>query len=237
MAEFHVLFYPFEYRVMFYEGNAVLISSKNAFAEAAFFDNITAHDKTFGNCWSIVGSCTTSLIKNGNSILIVDPGSPQIGGSGALKARLAQLKLRVEDVSCVVNTHLHSDHVGSNFIFRGKPLLIHKNEIKSRNLTEIMRAYIAPMEVREIKGNTQVTDDVSIIETPGHTPGSVTVMANTPQGLVAIAGDTIMAKEHFLERRLPEWEPNKEQIFKMMDRIESFKPKIIVPGHDSPFNL
>jgi len=53
--------------------------------------------------------------------MIVDPGSPQIGGSGALKARLAQLKLQIEDVSYVVNTHLHGDHAGSNFVFRGKP--------------------------------------------------------------------------------------------------------------------
>jgi len=36
MAEFHVLFYPFEFRVGFYEGNAILISSKNISAEPRF---------------------------------------------------------------------------------------------------------------------------------------------------------------------------------------------------------
>jgi glyoxylase-like metal-dependent hydrolase (beta-lactamase superfamily II) len=236
MAEVHILFYPFEFRVGFYEGCAVLISSKNATVEAKLFDDMTVHNKIFGDCWCTLGSCTTTLVRSKDSIIIVDPGATSVGYS-ALRARLSQLNLTPEDISCVVNTHLHGDHAGSNSIFRGKPLLIHEKEIRSENVSELSRAYIANMVVKQFSGDKQVTEDIQLIETPGHTPGSITVLVDTPKGLVAIAGDAIMAKEHFLQRKLPEWEPNSELIFKSMDKIEGFKPKIIVPGHDFPFTL
>jgi len=235
MAEFHVLFHPFEFRIGFCEGNAILISSKNLPMEAAFFDRHC--NDAFESCWSIMGSCASSLIKRKDLVIVVDPGAPQLGGSGAIKARLNQLGLKVKDVNLVINTHLHGDHVGSNFVFRGKPLIIHEGELKSQSLSEIQRAYIEPMEVQEIRGDTKIADDVWIIETPGHTHGSTTVIIGTSEGRVAIAGDTIMAREHFLEKKLPDWESNYKEIFKSMEKIESLKPKKIVPGHDFPFRM
>lgn len=233
MAEFQILFYPFEFKIGFREGNAILVSSKNLPIESAFFDKHC--NDIFASCWTIIGSSASSLIKNKDLVIVVDPGAPQLGGSGTLVARLNQLGLKVDNVNFVINTHLHGDHVGSNFVFNGKPLLIHEKELKSQRLSEIQRAYLEPMEVREIKGYTQIADDISIIETPGHTSGSITVIVDAPEGRVAITGDAIMAKEHFLKRKLPEWELNQEEILKSMEKIESFKPKIIVPGHDFPF--
>jgi len=72
------------------------------------------------------------------------------------------------------------------------------------------------------------------VETPGHTPGSITIMAETSHGLVAITGDAIMAREHFVKRKLPKWVQNREQVFKSVDKI-SFKPYMIVLGHGRLF--
>lgn len=88
-----------------------------------------------------------------------------------------------------LSTHLHGDHAGSNHIFRGKQLLIRENEIKPQSVSELQQAYIAPMEIREIREDTKIADDVWIIEIQSHTSGSITVMADIPQGLIAVTGN------------------------------------------------
>jgi len=39
---------------------------------------------------------------------------------GVLESRLKELELTPSDIDMVINTHLHGDHAGSNFIFREK---------------------------------------------------------------------------------------------------------------------
>lgn len=78
----------------------------------------------------IFGSCNTVLIESGKRI-IVDPGVREVGSWGVLESRLKELGLTPSDIDIVVNTHLHGDHAGSNFIFRGKKLIVHEKEALS----------------------------------------------------------------------------------------------------------
>lgn len=75
----------------------------------------------------IFGSCNTVLVESSKRI-IVDPGAGEVGAWGVLESRLKELGLTPYAIDIVVNTHLHGDHAGSNFIFRGKKLIIHENE-------------------------------------------------------------------------------------------------------------
>lgn len=82
-----------------------------------------------------------------------------------------------------------------------------------------------------------MTNDVNIITTPGHTAGSISVMVDTAEGLAAIVGDAINSKAEYLELRVPEWIEDKKTYLKSIDKLTGLNPKIVVPGHDSPFNL
>lgn len=132
-----------------------------------------------------LGSTNTVLIRDEGKTIVVDPGIIQLGRYGAFEKRLAEFNLRLKDVDMVVNTHCHYDHVECNYLFRGKPLIIHEKEIDyCRQLywSEFADAYIGIMCTDAVKGPRQLTENVRVIETTGHTPGSISVIAETRGG-------------------------------------------------------
>ena len=76
-----------------------------------------------------LGSTNTVLIRDGGMNIVVDPGILQLGRYGAFQKRLAEFSLEPGDVDMVVNTHCHYDHIESNYVFRGKPLVVHETEV------------------------------------------------------------------------------------------------------------
>lgn len=188
----------------------------------------------------IFGSCNTVLIESSKRI-IVDPGAGEVGSWGVLESRLKELGLTLYAIDIVVNTHLHGDHAGGNFIFRGKKLIIHEKEAlpptRSRWRLEFTEACIKPLEVKKISNDTKIAEDVKVITTPLHSLGSVSVIVDTPEGLVAVVGNIVMSKEEYLKRKVLEWVEDKETYLRSIDKLRELNLKIIIPGHDSPFSI
>jgi glyoxylase-like metal-dependent hydrolase (beta-lactamase superfamily II) len=233
MAHVKILIYEFGNFYGFKKGLPTLISGHPLLMASGEFDHLL--ENSFDS-WMIFGSCNTVLIESSKRI-VVDPGARELGSWGVLESRLKALDLTPSDIDIVVNTHLHGDHAGGNFVFRGKKLIVHEKEVLSTRLkwSEFAEACIKPLEVEEISNDTQITEDVKAITTSGHTPGSISVVAETPKGLVAIVGDAINSKEEYLKRKVPEWIEDKETYLKSIDKLRELNPKMIIPGHDSPF--
>ena len=96
------------------------------------------------------------------------------------------------DVICVINTHLHFDHCGGNRLFAGTPIHVQRAE------REAARAdgYTIPTWVEfegatyvEHNGEAEIVSGVRVLPTPGHTPGHQSVLVDTDDGLVVLAGD------------------------------------------------
>lgn len=235
MANVNVLIHEFGSFYGFKKGFPVLIRGHQLLMASEEFDRLL--ENSFDS-WMIFGSCNTVLIESSKRI-IVDPGAREVGSWGVLESRLKELGLTPSDVDIVVNTHLHGDHARSNFIFRGKKLIVHEKEVLSieSKWPEFTEACIKPLDVEEISNDTQITEDVKVITTPGHTHGSISIIADTPGGLVAIVGDAVMSKKDYLQRKVPEWVENKEAYLRSIDKLRELNPKIIIPGHDSPLSL
>ena len=186
--------------------------------------------------------CNTVLIRSDKNV-IVDPGNFHVGMYGPLKVELSKRGLSPKDIDVVVNTHCHHDHNQSNFLFRGKKLIIHKKELelaKQMYWPEYVEAFFGILDIEDsIYDGMEIARDVRIYETPGHTPGSISIVANTPRGPVAILGDTAMLRLDYTERKLSHWysEEQKRQINMSMDKISSMNPAMIIPGHDEPIYL
>jgi len=188
-----------------------------------------------------LGSTNTVLIRDGRRNIVVDPGILQLGRYGALKARLAEVGLSPQDIDTVVNTHCHYDHIECNYLFRGKKLLIHEKEVeycKQLYWPEYADAFLSILNIEPLSRETQLTENVKIIETPGHTPGSISVLAETAEGRVAIVGDAVIVKEDMLELRPPSvvtQNISPEDSVRSLKTIQELRPRLVIPGHDSPF--
>jgi len=188
-----------------------------------------------------LGSTNTVLIRDEGRNIVVDPGILQLGRYGALKARLAEVGLSPQEIDTVVNTHCHYDHIECNYLFRGKRLLIHEKEVeycKQLYWPEYADAFLSILDIKPLSKETQLTENVKIIETPGHTPGSISVIAETEEGRVAIVGDAVIVKEDLLELKPPSvvtQNISPEDSVRSLKTIQELKPRLVIPGHDSPF--
>jgi N-acyl homoserine lactone hydrolase len=76
------------------------------------------------------------------------------------------------DVVCVINTHLHFDHCGGNRLFAGTPIYVQQLEREAAHAERV-------------------------VPTPGHTPGHQSVLVETDDGLVVVAGDVAYTWREF----------------------------------------
>jgi N-acyl homoserine lactone hydrolase len=96
------------------------------------------------------------------------------------------------DVLCVINTHLHFDHCGGNRLFAGTPIHVQRSEREAARAAD----YTIPEWVEfegatyvEHDGEAEIVPGVRLLPTPGHTPGHQSVLVDTDDGLVVLAGD------------------------------------------------
>jgi len=195
----------------------------------------------YGSLTFNLGSTNTVLIRDESGNILVDPGILQLGRYGALKARLGQLGLSPQDIDTVINTHCHYDHIESNYLFKGKRLVIHEKELEyCRKLywPEFANAFLNILRPDLVQGDRQLSSHVKIIETPGHTPGSISVLVETPDGTVAVVGDAVIVKEDLLELRPPSvvtQNIDPEEAVRSLRKIAALSPRLVIPGHDAPF--
>jgi len=104
------------------------------------------------------------------------------------------------EVVCVINTHLHFDHCGGNRLFTGVPIYVQRLEREAARAED----YTIPEWVEfegatyvELEGEEEVLPGLRVVPTPGHTPGHQSVLVETDDGLVVVAGDVAYSWSEF----------------------------------------
>lgn len=121
-------------------------------------------------------------------------------------ASLAAAGVTPNDVDYVLCTHLHTDHVGWNTKLEdGRWVPTFPNaryllpdadnsafaEMASESYTESVLPVIAAGQSEMVTSGHQLGDYVTLIETPGHTPGHVSVLVKSGAAEAIITGDAL----------------------------------------------
>jgi len=155
---------------------------------------------------------SVTLILAPSKKIIVDTGLED--EADLIKKRLAELGLSPEEVDLVINTHDHPDHSGNNRLFTRAQVLLGKGG-------------------RRLKEGEVVAPGVWIMETPGHTLDSISVVCESSRKIV-VAGDALPLMGNYLKWVPPRLHVDRDLAMESMARIVEIAD-LVVPGHDSPF--
>ena len=143
-----------------------------------------------------LGLSTVALIRGENNIL-VDVGTK--ARAYLLRESLAREKVREEDINMIILTHAHWDHCQNVDMFPNAKILMHPRELEyatSPRAADLATAKnfqdsFQGREVEEMVEGAEIEPGISILETPGHTRGHISVLVETSQGKMAVAGDAL----------------------------------------------
>ncbi len=188
----------------------------------------------------------TFLIRSGGRNVLIDSGygTPALAmgilGGGELPARIVEAGLRLDEITDVVHTHLHGDHIGWNvtpdaaggadmltfpnatfhiaakeldYWQHGAPAGEERTAIAARNTVPIA----AVGHIKTFDGDVEVLPGLSAVATPGHTPGHTSYLLSSGGEELLIVGDAAHHPTHFEHH---DWIPGVD-----LDRAESTRSR------------
>jgi glyoxylase-like metal-dependent hydrolase (beta-lactamase superfamily II) len=188
-----------------------------------------------------LGLCTVVLIRGEKNILV---DVAHFGRRQLILQELEKKGLKPGDIETVVLTHCHWDHAQNVDLFPNAEFVIHPKEVeysRKPNTGEWATAhYFARMleglKVTDAREGLSLMPGVVVMETPGHSPGHISLVVDTPQGKAVIAGDAFSDADA-PRRGLPFlvfWD--EAQARESVKRIAS-AASVFYPGHDRPFRV
>jgi glyoxylase-like metal-dependent hydrolase (beta-lactamase superfamily II) len=188
---------------------------------------------------------TTSLVRAGERLILVDPGLPV----PAMKARLFERTgLQPERIDTVFLTNFRPSHRAGLGLFAHANLLMHEVEQQSaRQHLERMTEQAPPEDLdrahmqRELELLERITPaedklapGVDLFPLFGYTPGQSGLLISAPTSTTMIAGDAVPTLDHFLAGQvLPDAydiraaQESMREVYEIAD--------LIIPGHDNLF--
>ncbi|GAW93543.1 N-acyl homoserine lactonase family protein [Calderihabitans maritimus] len=160
-----------------------------------------------------------------------------------IRNRLGQLGFSINDVKFVINTHLHWDHTGGNRFFKDCPIIVQKAEYRfalypdSHLSSSYMENHFKhPLNYKLIEGDQEIVPGVSVITSPGHTPGHQSVIIDLPEtGTVILAGDAIYCNMNLEESIPPGNRWSASHAMESIYKLKYFRSRLgglMLPGHE-----
>src|SRR5579884_604735 len=166
---------------------------------------------------SRLGLSTVALVR-GQRTTIVDAG--HYGRRGKIEAGLRALGVAPEQVDSLVFTHLHWDHMQNLDLFPNATIYVHPAEL----------------EVEPISEGYALEPGVRVLDTPGHTGGSMSLVVDTAEGTVGIVGDALPNARMALRRKPYLIFADERAAEASGEKIVS-QCQILYCGHDRPFRF
>jgi N-acyl homoserine lactone hydrolase len=150
--------------------------------------------RTVGYVWLIDGLTHKVLVDAGASVRYSLSRGMDAREIQSLENGLANLNLAFDDIDTIIFTHLHHDHVAEARRFNRATLLVQKTELQfARNPHPSVAAaypeeFLKGLNFDTVDGDIQISEEISLLFTPGHSPGGQSVVVHGAQRTAVIAG-------------------------------------------------
>lgn len=171
-----------------------------------------------------LGSVSAYLLVRSGEAALVDTGNP--GSEEDVAAMLDGAGLGWADLSSVILTHSHGDHVGSAagiaelapdaVFFAGTPDL---------RVIDIGREVSGLWDQDSVFGLT-------VIATPGHTPGHIALLDS--ERSVLLAGDALVSTQGALDLPNPQYTPDYDEALRSVELLGQLTFDSAYVGHGEP---
>ena len=201
------------------------------------------------------------VVRAGDRVVLVDtgvggpgtPGADWIGTPGRLPEELAAAGVGPDEVDLVVLTHLHLDHIGWNLAWDGgspRPrfprarYLVQRTDWEAfagrpERAREAFDRCVRPLQdlgaAELLDGDHTLDPQLAILHTPGHTPGSQSLLVRSGGDAVLLWGDVA---NHPAQVDRPDWGPGSDALpeaarrsrRRLLDRVEA-EAMWLAPAH------
>lgn len=171
------------------------------------------------------------VLVRGRNVAIVDTG---VGGSaGEIERALAEVGVGWSDVGSVILTHRHPDHVGS----LGDVAASAEDAVLFAGAADV-EAIEAPRPLEPV-GDGDTVLGLAVVESPGHTPGHISVF--DPDSRILVAGDALNGDGSGVETIVdgvggpnPRFTADMSAAVASVAKLAALSPDTIYFGHGEP---
>ena len=192
------------------------------------------------------------LIKHGDEYMVWDtgfapgsnPNAPKVG----IVERLAEVKVKPEQVKYVGISHFHADHTGQLSPFAGATLLIGKGDWDGITAIPPMQganeagfkdwtgANARKVETLTLDKDVWGDGTVRVIRTPGHTPGHSSLLVRLKSGNnFLLSGDAAHFRENYESNGVPAFNYDRAQTVASLERMKKVAANLnatVIIQHD-----
>jgi glyoxylase-like metal-dependent hydrolase (beta-lactamase superfamily II) len=163
-----------------------------------------------------------------------------------LDSRLHAMGVGLDQIDHVVLSHLHFDHAGNARMFEGTgaQLVCHERErefafgFDGLFTGAHLKTDYEGLDFRTVSGDTEILPGVTLIETPGHTVGTMSMQVDLPDtGAMIFTSDAVYMGESFGPPATPAAIVNNlEDFYRSVEKLRGIQERTgaqMVFGHDA----
>lgn len=192
-----------------------------------------------------LGWCSVSVLRDGTRTVVVDAGPPAY--LEMLHRELARRGISPSDVTDVLTTHLHWDHIGNFTMFPHATLTVGRAELEWASRQPPGTPLVADLHVRRllelgdrvrtVEDGEEVVPGITAIAAFGHTPGHMCYRAKVSGGDVLFAGDSVKNRYELATGDVNsslDFESSRATVERLRSMMEQDPSIVMIPGHDAP---
>lgn len=189
-----------------------------------------------------LGWSTVSLLRSEDEVILIDTGS--YAYRDPLLQGLGRLGLRREDVTSLLLTHCHWDHICNYPLFPGAKIFVPEVDLGWALNQPIGTWHIPEFHVERLGEDARVvriTDGdellpgLKAVATPGHTPGHLAYVARGEKADLIFAGDAVKNQAELMSEQVDmtlDLVSSRESIRLLRKLVAKDPSNVMVCGHD-----